>query len=200
MWDDISLWFFFFFKRHRFLTFYLFTCFWLCCVFTAAPRSPGVDVGVLFAALRGLLIAVVSFVAEHGLQGMRAQSPPCRLSSAGSVVAAHCLPCSVTCGHLSGPGIEPMPSALPGFLTTDPPGKSPHLVFIFIFLMISILEQLSCTYWPFAYLVWQNTYSNSLPIFKTRLFLHCWVSGVLYTFWLWISYHICDLQISSPFP
>ena len=97
-------------------------------------------------------------------------------------------------------GIEPMPSALPGFLTTDPPGKSPHLVFIFIFLMISILEQLSCTYWPFAYLVWQNTYSNSLPIFKTRLFLHCWVSGVLYTFWLWISYHIYDLQISSPIP
>ena len=96
--------FVFFFKKDRFLTFYLFTCFWLCCVFTAAPGSPGVDVGVLFAAVRGLLISVVSFVAEHGLQGMRAQSPPCRLSSAGSVVVAHCLTCSVTCGHLPGRG------------------------------------------------------------------------------------------------
>ena len=120
-----------------------------------------------------------------------------RRCRAASVVVAHCLSCSMTCGHLPALGI-PMPSALPGFLTTDPPGKSPHLVFIF--LMINNLEQLSCTYWTFVYLVWQNTYSNSMLIFKTRLFLHCWVSGVLYTFWLWISYHIYGLQISSPTP
>ena len=55
---------FFFFK------FYLFIYFWLCWVFVAVRRqafSSCVEWGLLFVAVRGLLIAVASLVAEHGL-------------------------------------------------------------------------------------------------------------------------------------
>ena len=48
----------------------------------------------------------------------------------GSVVVAHGLSCSVACGILSGPGLEPLfPALAGGFLTTAPPGKSPHTDF-----------------------------------------------------------------------
>ena len=203
---DISLCFFLFFKKHHFIAFYLLylcTYFWLCRVFTAARGlslvvASAVWVWGALCCVAGLLIAGVSPVAELRLRGTRAQRPKRRLC-AGSVAAAPWRRCSMA-GNLPGLGMEARSSALSGFLTTDPAGKSPHLVLVFIFLMISNLEQLSCTYWTFVYLVWQNTYSNSLPNFKSSLFLHCWVLGVLYTFWLWISYHIYDLQISSPIP
>ena len=46
--------------------------------------------------------------------------------SAGSVVGAHRLSCSMACG----PGIEPISPALAGRLsTTEPPGKSPPFKF-----------------------------------------------------------------------
>ena len=57
----------------------------------------------------GLLIAVAPLVAEHGLHNAQA---------------------SLTCSmwNLPGAGIEPMPPALArGFLTTEPPGKSPQI-------------------------------------------------------------------------
>ena len=44
----------------------------------------------------------------------------------GSVVVAHGLSCSTACGIFPD-GIEPLSPALAGrFLTTAPPGKSPH--------------------------------------------------------------------------
>ena len=76
-------------------------------------------------AVQGLLIAVASPVAEHGLQSMRA-----------SVAAACGLECALSgCGtwaqmphsmwNLPGSGIEYMSPALTGgFLTTGLPGKS----------------------------------------------------------------------------
>ena len=55
---------FFFFKF-----IYLFTYFWLCWVFVAAHRlySSCGERGLLFIAVRRLLTAVASLVAEHGL-------------------------------------------------------------------------------------------------------------------------------------
>ena len=47
---------------------YLFIYFWLCWVFAAAwAFSSCSELGLLFLAARGLLIAVASLVAEHGL-------------------------------------------------------------------------------------------------------------------------------------
>ena len=43
---------------------------------------------------------------------------------------AHGLSCSVACGNLPGPGMEPMSPALAGrFLSTVPPGKSLNFFF-----------------------------------------------------------------------
>ena len=53
--------------------------------------------GLLFVAVRGLLIAVASLVAEHGLQ------------SAGSVVVAHGLSCSAACGIFLDQDSNPCP-------------------------------------------------------------------------------------------
>ena len=48
-----------------------------------------------------------------------------RLSSTGSVVAAHGLSCSTAVWDLPRPGIEPMSLALQGgFSVTEPPGSS----------------------------------------------------------------------------
>ena len=48
---------------------YLFIYFWLCWVFVAARGlfSSCGERGLLFVVVRGLLIAVASLVAEHGL-------------------------------------------------------------------------------------------------------------------------------------
>ena len=55
---------FFFFKN-----IYLFIYFWLCLVFIAVHRLSllAASRGLLFVAVCGLLIAVASLVAEHGL-------------------------------------------------------------------------------------------------------------------------------------
>ena len=52
----------------RFIYFILFIYFWLCWVFVAAHRlsSSYSEPGLLFVVVRGLLIAVVSLVVEHG--------------------------------------------------------------------------------------------------------------------------------------
>ena len=49
--------------------FFFFLYFWLCWVFVAARRLSLVSAswGLLFVAVRGLLIAVASLVAQHGL-------------------------------------------------------------------------------------------------------------------------------------
>ena len=65
-----------------------------CC--TQAFSSCG-EQGLLFAAVRGLLIAVASLVAEHGLQARR------------SVVVVHEFSCSVTCGILPDQGSNSCP-------------------------------------------------------------------------------------------
>ena len=87
--------------------------------------------GLLFVVELGLLIAVASLVAEHGLQACGLQqlwhagsvAVAHGLQSAGSVVVAQGLSCSVACGifpdqgsmwDLSGPGIEPVCPALAG--------------------------------------------------------------------------------------
>ena len=58
--------FFFFLMIYLFI--YLFIYFWLCWVFVAAHRLSLVAArGALFMALSGLLIAVASLAAEHGL-------------------------------------------------------------------------------------------------------------------------------------
>ena len=49
---------------HFFFKFFNFAYFWLHWFFVAAP---GQQAGLLFIAVRGLLIAVASLVAEHGL-------------------------------------------------------------------------------------------------------------------------------------
>ena len=58
----------FFFFVNLFILFYLFYL-WLCWVFVAARGlfSGCGERGLLFVAVRGLLIAVASLVVEHGL-------------------------------------------------------------------------------------------------------------------------------------
>ena len=94
--------------------------FWLHWVFAAARRSSlvGATGGHSLGVVCGLLIAVASFVAEHGLQDMWAQ----QLWGMGLVAPRQ-------------PGIQPMSLALAGgFLTTGPPGKSDSSFNNFFFL------------------------------------------------------------------
>ena len=63
--------------------FFFLAVLYLCCC-TRAFSSCG-KWGLLFVAVRGLLIAVVSLVPEHGLQACRLQ----QLWDVGSVVVAH---------------------------------------------------------------------------------------------------------------
>ena len=77
--------------------------------------------GLLFVVVCGLLIAVASPVAEHGLQVHR-------LSSCGT--QAQLLR---SMWDLPRPEVKPMSPALAGgFLTTAPPGKSPGLVQLYL--------------------------------------------------------------------
>ena len=76
--------------------------------------------GLLFVAVRGLLVAVASLVAEGAWA----------LGLWASVVVARGLSCGTwaywLCGmwDLRGPGLEPVcPALAGGFLTTVPPGK-----------------------------------------------------------------------------
>ena len=118
---EFLAWFFFFLI---YLFIYLFLAALALCYCARAFSSCG-EQGLFFVAVRGLLIAVASLVAEHGLQvrglqqlwlsGSRAQAQ--QLWCTGLVVPRHVVS--------SRPGIEPMSPALAGgFLTTVPPGKS----------------------------------------------------------------------------
>ena len=80
-----------------------------CCV--RALSSSG-ERGLLFFAVRGLLIAVASLVAEHGLYAGRLSSCGARAQPLRSM------------WDLPGSGLEPVSPALAGrFLTTVPPGE-----------------------------------------------------------------------------
>ena len=89
--------------------------------------------GPLFIAVRGPLTIAASLVAEHRLQTRR-------LSSCGSRAQ---LPRGMW--DLPRPGLEPVSPALAGgFPTTAPPGKPPDLLFMYIFIVSSNLnEQIS---------------------------------------------------------
>ena len=73
--------------------------------------------GLLFVVVRGLLTAVASLVAEHGLQAQGLRQLWCvrsvvvarGLQSAGSVVVAHSLSCSAAGGIFLGQGSNPCP-------------------------------------------------------------------------------------------
>jgi len=79
----------------------------------------------------GLLTAVASLVAEHGLSGTEASVAAAPgLWSTGSVVLVHRLSFSSACGSLPGPGTEPVSLALAGgFFIIEPPGKPPYISF-----------------------------------------------------------------------
>ena len=108
----------------------------LCC--STWAFSSCIERGLLFLAVHGLLIAVVSLVAELGLLGLWASAVAARgLSSCGERALERSLS---SCGALAlllrgmwdlpGPGLEPMSPALAGgFLTTAPPGKSRMICF-----------------------------------------------------------------------
>ena len=121
---------------------FLFFFFWLRWVFIAVH-------GLSLAVVSGLLIAVASLDAEHGLQARGLQ----QLRHVDSVVVAHglsscgsrALDRRLSCGaqaqllggmwDLPGAGIKPMfPALAGGFLTTVPPGKSQDKVFHFLLL------------------------------------------------------------------
>ena len=71
-----------------------------CCVLAFSSCSKR---GLLFIVVCGLLIAVASLVAEHGLQAHGLQ----QLWHAGSVVVAHGLSCSAACGVFPDQGSNP---------------------------------------------------------------------------------------------
>ena len=57
----------------------------------------------------------------------------------------------------------------------------------------------SCASWIFIYLLWRNVYSSPFPVLNCFFFCCCcWVLGVLYIFWMLITYQIYDLQTFSP--
>ena len=102
---------------HQLIEFYFilllnFIYFWLHWVFFAARGLSLVEWGLLFLAVRGLLIAVASLVAEHRLQTRRLSSCGPRAQPLRSM------------WDPPRPGLEPVSPALAGrFSTTAPPGK-----------------------------------------------------------------------------
>ena len=79
-----------------------------------------------------LLIEVVSFVAEHGLEGTRASVVAAhRLQSADSVVVLHGLSCPRVCGILPVQGLNPCLLHLQGRLSTPwTTREAPHCTFL----------------------------------------------------------------------
>ena len=158
-----------FFKKFIYLFIYLFMAVLglRCCTQSLSSCSKR---GILFVAVRGLLIAVASLVVEHRLQVCGLQ----QLWRAGSVVVARRLSsCGARAQLLHGmrdlprPGLEPVSPALAGrFLTTAPPGKSStavlkHVQFsfflnrnlLFIYLFNSFILAalgLRCCAWAFS--------------------------------------------------
>ena len=102
--------------EHPCTHFYLCIYFWLRWVFVAACGLP------LVAARGGY-----SLLWYTGFSCCRARA----LGPQASVVVAHGLSCSMACGNLPRPGLEPMSPALAGgFLINAPPGKSPWTHFL----------------------------------------------------------------------
>ena len=92
-------------------------CVWLHCAFAVAHRLSVVAAGEGYSpvAVGELLLTAASAVAEHGLQGKWAAAVAApRLQGTGSAVVAHRLSCPPGVWNLSGPGIEPVSSALAG--------------------------------------------------------------------------------------
>ena len=126
-----------------YLFIYIFAALGLCCcvrAFSSCGKRR-----LLFIVVHGLLIAVASLVAGHGLQAHRLQ----QLEHVGSVVVVRRLQgaqASIVMVHglsscgaqaqflcsmwdIPAPVIERMSPALAGrLLTTDPPGKSPKAI------------------------------------------------------------------------
>ena len=86
--------------------------------------------GLLFVAMHGLLLVVISLVVKHQLQACGLQWS----QYTGSVVAALGLSCM---WNPPRPGTEPMSSALAGgFLTTGPPREALSIFFCFYIWII----------------------------------------------------------------
>ena len=65
----------------------------------------------------GLLIAVASLIAQHGLWGTWALEVAVPgLQSTGSILVVHGLRCSVACGNLPRSGIKPVSLAFSGLI------------------------------------------------------------------------------------
>ena len=137
-----------------------------CCV--RAFSSCG-EWGLLFVAVRGLLIVVASHcggfsccgaralgarasvVGARGLSSYGSRALECRLSSCGARA-------SLLRGvwELPGPGLEPLSPALAGgFLTTAPPGK-PAACFARIFKHCFIQLKLGVPFLPSKCDFWEN--------------------------------------------
>ena len=116
-------------KKFFYINLFIYLAVWgLCCC--ARAFSSCSERGLLFVAVRGLLIAVASLVAEHGLQVRGLQ----QLWLVGSRVQAQQLRCT----GLDAPQpvgssrtrAQPVsPAMAGGLLTTEPPGKSPYSIF-----------------------------------------------------------------------
>ena len=106
--------FFSFLKKSLFIYLFLAALVLRCCAWAFSSCS---ERGLLFVVVHGLLIAVASFVVEHGFQARRLQQlwhtasvvVARELQSAGSVVVAHRLSCSMACGILPDQGSNPCP-------------------------------------------------------------------------------------------
>ena len=96
-----------------------------CAGFSLVEMSRGYSTD----ALHRLLIAAVSLVAKHGLQGTLAsvvETP--RLQNTGSIVLAKGLSCSMVCGIFPDQGLNLSPPLAGRFFTTELPGKPYKLV------------------------------------------------------------------------
>ena len=108
---------------------YLFLYLWLHWVFVAA--------GLLFVAAHGLLIAVASLVAEHGVEGAQTSVVTAHECSSVTWALEHGLSSSASLAQLPsdlqdlpGPGIEPgSPALAGGSLTAGPPGRPKVITF-----------------------------------------------------------------------
>ena len=154
--------FFFFLLFLGFILFILFIYSWLCWVLISG---------------RGLSLVAASGGHSSSWRAGLPLSQPLLLRStgsrrAGSVVVAHGPSCSVACGNLPRPGLEPVSPALAGrFSTTGPPGKPPHLILFKNSFSLSV-ENL---FVPFVYL--KHGYNSRLKTLSTDS--NIWVISLL---------------------